>query len=583
MHIRNRNPYGTATGAAGWPGGFPKRKGNQESAASGGHAWMQRWYTCLHMEKNDNKSFVKGAVILGVAGLICKIIGAFFRIPLYNMLGDGMQFYEAVYPFYSTLVTISTAGLPTAISRMVAERATIGDYKGAKNVFRRAQLLLFIFGLGTAGLMFGLADVLAMWTVGPGAAPSFRAMAPALFFVGLLSAYRGYLQGMQKMTGTAVSQVVEQVGTLLIGLILAKRLLPYGLEYGTMGAIIGVTASELIALAVMAGFYLKNRKAFLPPDQTAPILKKKIIHDLLAIAIPVTIGGSIISITGMVDASVIKRTLIATGVPEDIAAMSYVCFRTNVASILNLPAVLTVALAMSLVPAISAARTRRDRREMESAIRMGIKISTFIGMPCMVGLYVLAQPSLDLLYNIDSTRLQIATALMKTSSISVLFLALTQTLTGILQGIGKHNIPVVNLAIGAAVKIVSMIILLRIPSIGIQGAAISNVLCYLVSGVLDYVFLIRYAHVRIDWIGTYLKPGLSALCMGAVAALVYTVLFNLHPSNTICAAGAIGAAVVTYLALIFLSGMFDRSELMFIPGGRRFLSRIDHRETEDPR
>ena len=532
------------------------------------------------METNANKSFVKGAVILGVAGLICKIIGAFFRIPLYNMLGDGMQFYEAVYPFYSTLVTISTAGLPTAISRMVAERVSIGDYRGAKNVFRRAQLVLFLFGLLTAGLMYGLADVLARGTVGPGAAPSFRAMAPALFFVSLLSAYRGYLQGMQKMTGTAVSQVVEQVGKLMIGLILAKRLLPYGLAYGTMGAIIGVTASELIALFVIAGFYLKNRRAFLPQEKDAPVLKKRIVHDLLAIAIPVTIGGSIISITGMVDASVIKRTLIQFGMPEDLAAMSYVCFRTNVASILNLPAVLTVALAMSLVPAISAARTRRNRREMDAAIRMGIKISTVIGMPCMVGLYIFAQQSLDLLYQIDMTRLEIATALMKTSSISVLFLALTQTLTGILQGVGKHNIPVINLAIGAAVKVLVMILLLRIPSVGIQGAAISNVVCYLVAGVLDYLYLIRYTRVRIDWVSTFAKPLLSALCMGGAAAAVYTFLYNVRPSNTIATAGAIASAVVVYLVLIILSGMFDRSELAFIPGGRKILDRLEKKRAE---
>ena len=149
------------------------------------------------MAKNDKRTFVKGAFILGVSGLICKVIGAFFRIPLYNMLGDGMQYYEAVYPYYSTLLVISTAGLPTAISRMVAERTTVGDLSGARRVFRKSQLILLIVGLVTAAMMYFGADVLARATVGPLAAPSFRVMAPALLSVSLLCSYRGYLQGLQ--------------------------------------------------------------------------------------------------------------------------------------------------------------------------------------------------------------------------------------------------------------------------------------------------------------------------------------------------------------------------------------------------
>ena len=202
------------------------------------------------MAKNDKKTFVKGAFILGVAGLICKVIGAFFRIPLYNMLGDGMQYYEAVYPYYSTLLVISSAGLPTAISRMVAERTAVGDLLGAKRVFRKSQLLLTGIGAVTTALMYFGADLLARSTVGPLAAPSFRMMAPALLIVSIMCSYRGYLQGLQQMTGTAMSQLAEQAGKLAIGLYLAARWMPRGLEYGAMGAVAGVTISELLALIV---------------------------------------------------------------------------------------------------------------------------------------------------------------------------------------------------------------------------------------------------------------------------------------------------------------------------------------------
>ena len=212
------------------------------------------------MAKNDKKSFVKGAVILGVAGLICKVIGAFFRIPLYNMLGDGMQYYEAVYPYYSTLLVISSAGLPTAISRMVAERSAIGDMAGARRVFRKSQLLLTIIGLVTFALMYFGADFLARMTVGPLAAPSFRVMSPALLIVSVMCSYRGYLQGLQQMTGTAMSQLAEQAGKLAIGLYLAARWMPRGLEFGAMGAVAGVTISELLALLVVGAFYLFRKR-----------------------------------------------------------------------------------------------------------------------------------------------------------------------------------------------------------------------------------------------------------------------------------------------------------------------------------
>ena len=380
------------------------------------------------MVKNEKKSFVKGAFILGIAGLICKVIGAFFRIPLYNMLGDGMQYYEAVYPYYSTLLVISSAGLPTAISRMVAERTAVGDVLGAKRVFHKSQILLLGIGLVTTAMMYFGADILARTTVGPLAAASFRAMSPALLIVSLMCAYRGYLQGLQQMTGTAMSQLTEQAGKLAIGLYLAARWMPRGLEFGAMGAVAGVTISEFLALLVVGAFYLFRKRSI---EQQAlvssePVSDSGIVRGLLAIAIPVTIGASIMPITGIVDASLIKSTLLDIGFSEAAASMRYVALRSNVTNIINMPAVLTIALAMSLVPAISAARTAKDQKAIHTVSAMGIKLAMFIGIPCAVGLFALSAPVIDLLYSIDAERLSIASALMRTSAIGVIFLSLVQ-------------------------------------------------------------------------------------------------------------------------------------------------------------
>ncbi len=521
------------------------------------------------MAKSDKKSFVRGAVILGVAGLICKVIGAFFRIPLYNMLGDGMQYYEAVYPYYSTLLVISTAGLPTAISRMVAERTALGDAAGAKRVFHRSQLLLLGIGIVTMALMYFGADFLAKTTVGPLAAPSFRAMSPALLIVSLMCAYRGYLQGLQQMTGTAMSQLAEQVGKLAIGLYLASRWMSRGLEYGAMGAVAGVTLSEMLALIVVGSFYLfRKRDLEIPKASDAePASGKGIVSGLLAIAIPVTIGASIMPITGIVDASLIKSTLLDIGFTDAAASMRYVALRSNVMNIINMPAVLTIALAMSLVPAVSAARTANDQKAIHTVSAMGIKLAMFIGIPCAVGLLALSAPVIDLLYDIDAERLAIASALMRTSAIGVVFLSMVQTLTGILQGAGKQHIPVINLFIGALVKVVLMLTLMRNPNIEIQGAAISTTACYIVAGVLDAIYLIRYTKLKLNWMDTLVKPVVSALVMGGAVYFCYSLIYDKLASNTIATAGAILVGVVLYLFGILWMRMFSKEDLAFIPGG----------------
>ncbi len=530
------------------------------------------------MAKNDKKTFVKGAFILGVAGLICKVIGAFFRIPLYNMLGDGMQYYEAVYPYYSTLLVISSAGLPTAISRMVAERTAVGDLLGAKRVFRKSQLLLTGIGAVTTALMYFGADLLARSTVGPLAAPSFRMMAPALLIVSIMCSYRGYLQGLQQMTGTAMSQLAEQAGKLAIGLYLAARWMPRGLEYGAMGAVAGVTISELLALIVVGVFYLFRKRDIELCESTLsePSGDKGIIRGLLAIAIPVTIGASIMPITGILDASLIKSTLMSIGFDEAAASMRYVALRSNVTNIINMPAVLTIALAMSLVPAISAARTANDQKAIHTVSAMGIKLAMFIGIPCAVGLFALSAPAIDLLYTIDDQRLAIASALMRTSAIGVIFLSLVQTLTGILQGVGKQHIPVINLFIGGVIKVVLMLTLMRNPAIEIQGAAISTTACYIVAGVLDAIYLIRYTKLKLNVLDTFIKPVVAALVMGGAAFFSYQLIHARIHSNTIATAGAILIGAVLYLIGVVWMQMFSEEDLAFIPGGS-ILSKLQFR------
>lgn len=549
------------------------------------------------MEKTKKTTnFTHGAAILGFAGLIVKVIGAVYRIPLANILDKGLGYYEVAYPIYSGLLVISSAGIPTAISKLVSERIALGDAIGAKKVFSSALKVLLLIGIITSVLLLALAVPIAKMADQEPAKLSLIALAPALFFVSIMCAYRGYLQGMQCMTGTAISQLIEQFIKLLVGFSLAALLMkryPKHPEYAAMGALIGVTISEFAALIFIALYYnIRLRRGTLSicigrnaADSAAP--SNEIIKKLLVIAIPITIGASIMPITATADTLFITRILkeraISAGIDADIAKESaqtaFRVLRGYVTPLINMPAVLTLALSMSLVPAISQAVTKREWRNVNSASRTGIKLALLIGAPCAAGLFVLGGPIMSMLYDAVRSDREIyiqAQQVMYIAAIGVLFLSLVQTLTGIIQGIGKPRVPVYFLAVGGAVKIISMLVLMKFTNLGILGAAISTVLCYAIAGIGDTVYVIRKTRMSISYSDTFIKPILSSVVMGVFVHLVFGIFKSLgHPTIGTMLAIIVGIAV--YAVSMILSRPFAASDLEYLPKRRLFakIFRID--------
>ena len=522
------------------------------------------------MEKKKG-SFVQGAAILGIAGLIVKVIGAAFRIPLANTIGlIGTSYYDTAYPYYSWLLVISTSGLPTAISKMVSERVTLGDYRGAHRVFTTAMQILCCIGLLTSILMFFGSDYIARLHLLPEATYCFKALAPALFFVALMCAYRGYMQGMQQMVPTAISQVVEQVGKLVVGLSLAFLLLDKGPEYAAMGALIGVTVSELLALLyVMLSYRRRWPKIRARLERSVRREVEPVAGRLIAIALPITIGASISPLSSVVDSALIIRILLKLGYAKETAQTAVSLMRTNVATLTNMPGVLTMALAMSLVPAISAFSAKRDHAGIQDTARLGLKLALIIGLPCAVGLFVLASPILSMLYpNLTEGELTLAVDLMHTSSIGVIFLSLVQSMTGVIQGMGKPNVPVFNLFIGFVLKVASLLALMNIPQVNIQGAAVSTVVCYAFAGIADTIYVIRRAKLRLGLVDVLLKPVLSSGVMGFVVFMIYSFMQEMeHQVLPTLAAVAVGVFAYGVMAIYFR--FFSRGELAYIPGGQR--------------
>ena len=520
------------------------------------------------------KTFLKGALILGIAGIIIKVLGAFFRIPLANIIGDtGMGYYQTAYPVYVLLLTLSTAGIPTAIARLVSERVAEGNYREADRIFRLSFRLLFVIGVVCCGILFIGAPFIVGALARPESVFAMRAIAPALFFVPLMASFRGYFQGLQNMTPTAVSQVFEQLFRVVGGLSLALILVPFGLEYAAAGASFGATAGAIFGLISIFIIYLRQRgslnslAADTPADAVAEasgtILKKIII-----IAVPITIGAAIMPIMTNIDLAIVMRRLTATGFTSKEANSLYGQLSGFAAPLINFPQVLTQSMAMSLVPAIAAAHKVKDTEFLHKNITLGLRTAMLVGMPCAAGLFVLSKPIMLLLYPAKAESAVSASGCLAVLAIGVIFLSSVQTLTGMLQGIGKQLIPVKNLCIGAVFKVIITFILTGIPFINVKGAAAGTVCAYLVASTLNLMAVRKYTGVKFDFALTYVKPGAASVLMGLAVWAVYHLLYG-HLGNSLSAVVGVGCGVVVYAVLILVLKGITEEEVEMLPKGKK--------------
>lgn len=517
------------------------------------------------------KSFVQGAALLGIIGLLCKVIGAFYRIPITNIITtEGIAFYQTAYTVYAFLMVVSSAGIPVAISKMVSERVTLGDYKAAHQVFKKAFRSLTIIGVITSLLMFILSPIISNILSRPGAVYSFMAIAPSLFLVSVLSAYRGYFQGLNLMAPTAISQFIEQAVKLCVGILAASILIKEGLEYGAAGAMIGVTVSELLSLLFIIFLYKRKK-----PDLMFRMRKNVICRlddegsigrKLLKIALPIIIGACAMPFVQLADTFIVTRTLLGIGYTVTQTNALYGNLTGVINPLINMPAVLSLALAMSLVPAISAAKAKDDFFEARKTASFGFKLSMLIGLPCAIGFFVLAKPIISLLYpGLGVEELSTSTVLLQIMAVSVLFLTIIQTMTGVFQGLGRPGVPVINLFIGVAVKIVVSLVAIKVPELNIKGAAIGTAACYTIAGILDIIMIIRLSGIKLSLFNNIIKPAISAAMMGAFVYFLYPVIAPV--SVKLATIASIGIGIIFYALFILAIGALRQDEVSFIPGG----------------
>lgn len=533
-------------------------------------------------KKNNNNSFVKGALVLGVAAIIVKILGAFFRIPLGNFIGDeGIGYYQAAYPFYTSLVVISTAGLPAAIAKMVSERVAVGNRSGANKVFKVSFMLLFILGIVSSTVLYFGAGFVSNFFRNPNAFYSMRALAPALFFVALMAAFRGYFQGLQNMFPTAISQIAESFGRFVIGLYLAFTLAKVSLPKAAAGATFGATAGAFFGCIIITSLYFKNKKKLNLRD-TAKIKDEatgQILKHLMIIAVPITIGASVLPLMNLIDSGIVIRRLTEIGYTYEVANKLFgrLGFGNN---IINLPQAITGAMQVSLVPAIAYLAARKDISSIKKNASASIKITLMIGLPSAVGLALLSQDVMLLLYPTKVEAAIGAGAILKISAWGIIFLSLFQSTTGILQGLGKQLLPARNLLIGAVIKLFLSYTLIAIPAINIKGAAISSVAGFMIACILNMISLVKYTGLRLSIFNDILKPVIAVMVMG-IAVIGSKMMFLSILGGKFTTIVAILTGAMVFFIMVFLLKIIDDDDLNLMPGGskiRRISNKIRKRK-----
>ena len=611
-------------------------------------------------------TFFGGAAILAVGILVVKLIGMFYKIPLLNIIGEqGSADFNNAYNIYSVLLTISTAGLPVAVSKLVSEADALGRRNQVRRTFRLALALFLILGVLSFLVMFLGSEQLAGLMNDSMAAPGIRALAPAVICVGCLSAFRGYAQGHGSMTPTAVSQIIEALCKLTVGLGLAYWLVGHGADasHAAAGAITGVTVGTIVALAYMLRNFLITRSqepqlADDRPDEPATILKH-----LLMIAVPITISSSMVGIVTVIDTSLVQgqlqRALLEnqdtwnlygnfvdfTSLEEALSAwqaalpdgsavsMSLLdqyaaqaealrdqqsaltdlqsaslelhaalenISRTlygnysGALNIYNLPTSLMAAVTAAVIPAVSGALARRDRRGAGRITGSALRISALAACPMAVGLFVLGEPIMALIF--PNLNPQLAGPLLSTLGLATLFVCMMLVCNSILQAHGFVSLPVIIMVAGGVVKIITNYNVVIQPTIGIYGAPMGNILCFALCMTLDLVVMSRVIPRRPKYIQVFAKPLAASALMGLGAWAVHGLMSKLFEATGIFMSAdpvthevlglsrtgnaaatllAILVAVVIYGVLVIALRAITKDDLMLMPKGEK-IARMLH-------
>ncbi len=534
------------------------------------------------MSKQEKKqSFLGGVATLTAAVFAVKVIGALYKIPLGNVLGtEGMTHFNAAYKIYSFLLSLSTAGLPLALSKLTAEARALGRRNQSRALLRVALCLFAAIGAVGTALMFFQAETLAGMMNNSLAYWPIRALSLSVVCVCIMSAFRGYTQGCENMVPSATSQIIEAVFKLLVGLALAWYWISqgFGVEIGAAGAILGVTVSTVLAMAYMIFHHVRHRREQASadvPDKDSVLLKR-----ILSIGVPITLGASGMSLLTLIDQSLVMGRLQAVlGLTEEAAAALNGEYEFGM-TLFNLPSSFIPPVTMCLIPFVSAALARKDHAQTARLVSSSLRLTMLLALPAGVGLSVLSGPILQMLYPAQADSAAAAAYHLRILGLASVFVCIMLLTNGILQAYNRARIPVLTLLIGGVSKIAMNYILVGDPDINIKGAPISTLCCYLIIAGLNLWFVWKYSPEKPRYFSVLLKPALASAMMGGAVWAVYGFAsralsgHSAYGANALATLVSILAGVVVYFILVLALQILRADDVRNIPKGAWLIRKL---------
>lgn len=520
------------------------------------------------------ETFMQGVITLIFSQILIKLLGLVYSLYLTNREGFGDKgngIVAAGYQIYAMLLTVSSTGVPNAISKLISERIAIGDHKGAHRIFKIAFATFTVIGLvGTLLLFFGAHMIANYWLQIPDAEMTLVALSPAIFFVAISSVMRGYFNARQNIKATARSQTIEQIFKTALTIIFVEIvaiLSNVSTEWMAGGATLATTVATMSGFAYLYLFY-QTRKEEIATEVKSTVNYKyerirTIIKKILMVSIPIALTAIMSSLNKNIDSFTVVRSL-KKFMPEDMAISQYGILGGKVDTLTSLPLSINVAFATALVPAISAAKAKKDYKTIKNKTSFSLLTSMLIGLPCTIGMFLFASQILGVLFPNASA----GATVLQISSLTIIFTILDQTIGGALQGYGKLMIPALAMGAGVIVKFILNLILVPIPEIGVNGAAWASVACHVVAFTISIISLMRTFKLKLNFNKFVIKPIIATVIMGVCSYFIYNQITGII-SNNLATIIAIFAAVVIYTLAVLALKIFSREEIEMMPGGNK--------------
>ncbi len=529
-------------------------------------------------DAQKKQNFLQGTALLAMATAIVKVIGALYKIPLNAIIGEqGFGYFNTAYEIYNVLLMISTAGLPVAMSRMISQASSLKHYNQVRRVYSTARGIFLGLGITGSLLMTVFCRQLAAFQNQPDAWAAIGCLGPCVLLICIMSTYRGFFQGQSNMLPTSISQVLEAVVKLIVGMAAAMALmkLTNSVPLAAGGAILGVTASCLVSAIYL---FSRFRKSFALLPQTSEETRtfSDTAKGLLIIAIPITIGSAGLQLLTMLETKIYMGRLLDLGYAQSAAdTMRGIYGMTQ--TIFNMPCSFITPITISIIPAITAQLTLCNDSEAKATEESAARITGLISMPCAFGLGLMAEPVTALLGGYTGDNLILATKLMAILGFSIMFNAVVLVTTAIMQAHGHAGRPVINMLIGGVLKLAAVFILTGNPSIGIVGTPVGTLLCYLAICVLNIYSIRTLLPHPPALVKNLLRPFLAAAVMGifvcGASAILKTMGFDSHTGGRlirlILCGVPIAVGVLVYAVAAVKFKVITREDCLLLPKGEK--------------